>query len=188
MAEYKRRIYLVKRAYQLKFTGIILLFIFLTVFLTGAIAYVTVFPYLSKKLANVYPQSRLILILADANLRLLYSLLVLTPLAIWIGTLLSHKVAGPWHRLENILLDMAEGNIGEEIKLRKGDELRDLADALNKVTARLRMDKSQTVEQLDTLQQNLTELQEELNRTEPDLAKTRELISKLQDSANKIKG
>jgi len=187
MPEHKRRRYIVKRVFQLKYTGIILLFILLTSFLAAVTTYYTVFPYLSEKLANVYPQSRLISILAVSNLRLFYASLALIPIAVWIGIALSHKIAGPWYKLENILLDMARGNIAEDIRLRKGDELKSLADAINKVTARLRTDKSQAVQNLDNLHQDLTKLQEELNKTQPDVVRVKQLISNLQDSIDSLK-
>jgi len=187
MAEYKRRRYLIKRAFQLKYIGITLLFGLVIAFLAAAMTYYTVFPYLSDKLANVYPQSRLVSVLANANLRLFYTLLALIPIAVWLGIMLSHRIAGPWYRLENILLDIAKGNITEDIKLRKTDELRTLADAVNKVIARLRADKDQTAQQIDILKQDLTSLHQELGRPEPDLARAKQLISKLQDSYNNLK-
>ncbi len=187
MPEHKRRRYIVKRVFQLKYTGIILLFILLTIFLTGAITYYTIFPYLSEKLANVYPQSRLISILAVSNLRLFYASLALISIAVWIGIALSNKIAGPWYRLENILLDMARGNITEDIRLRKGDELKSLADAINKVTARLRTDKSQAIQKLGNLQQDLSKLREELNRVQPDAVRAKQLMSNLQDSIDSLR-
>lgn len=183
----QRKRYIVKRIFQLKYTGIILLFILLTVFLAAGITYYTIFGYLSQKLANVYPQSMLVSVLSIANLRLFYAALTLIPIAVWIGVTLSHKIAGPWHRLENILLDLASGNITDEIKLRKTDELKSLAEAINKVIARLRTDKSRTVQQLDMLQQNLFQLQEELHKAQPDLIKAKQLTLKLQDSVNGLK-
>ncbi|UCH12851.1 MAG: hypothetical protein JSW18_02635 [Candidatus Omnitrophota bacterium] len=187
MPEHKRRRYIVKRLFQLKYIGIILLFILLTIFLAGAITYYTIFPYLSEKLANVYPQSRLISILAVSNLRLFYASLALIPIAVWIGIALSHKIAGPLYRLENILLDMARGNMAEDIRLRKGDELKSLADAINKVTASLRTDKSQDIKKLYNLQLDLSKLREELDRAQPDVARAKQLMSNLQDSVNSLK-
>lgn len=188
MAEHKqRKTYVVKRAFQLKYAGIIIFFILLTVFLAGVTTYLSLFPYLSAKLANVYPQSRLVLVLASANSRLLYVAVILMPLAVWIAMGLSHKIAGPWLRMENILLDMAQGNIKEDVKLRKGDELQSLAEALNKVTARLRENKTKIAQELDALEQDLAKLQEALSGEAPDLAATKQLISKLSQTNKNLK-
>ncbi len=183
----KRKRYMTKSVFQLKYTAIILLFIFLTVFLAGAMTYITLFPYLSEKLANVYPQSRLITILTYANVRLLYAVAILVPLAAWFGILLSHRIAGPWLRLENILLDIAEGNIAGEVKLRKGDELVSLADAINKVIAKFKADRVTIRQNLDTLNAGLAKLQDELGKMQPDFPMVKQLASNVQASADKLK-
>ena len=183
----KRKRYVAKSIFQLKYTAIILLFIFLTVFLAGAMTYLTLFPYLSEKLANVYPQGRLITILTYANARLLYAVAVLVPLAAWFGILLSHRIAGPWLRLENILLDIAEGNISGEVKLRKGDELVSLADAINKVTAKFKADRVTIRQNLDALNAGLAKLQDELGKMQPDFPVVKQLASNVQASADKLK-
>lgn len=187
MADYKRKKYFVKEVFQLKYTGIILLSILSTVLLAGAMIYYTVFPYLSEKLANVYPQNRLVIILAQANVRLLYVVLVLIPLAAWLGIMLSHRIAGPWYKLENILVEMSKGNVSEAIKLRKNDELKSLADALNSVTARIRTDKQNITEHLSSLQNSLAKLQSEADKAQPDSVNIKEILLKLQASADNLK-
>lgn len=183
----KRKRYVVKSYFQFKYTAIILLFVFLTVFLAATMTYVTVFPYLSEKLANVYPQSRLITILTKANIRVIYASALLIPLAIWIGVFLSHKIAGPWHRLETILSDMADGNIADFVKLRKGDELISLSEALNRVIARLKSDKGKVRQEADILQQDILKLQEELTKPQPDFQAAAQLAGKLKSSTEKLK-
>jgi nitrate/nitrite-specific signal transduction histidine kinase len=45
----------------------------------------------------------------------------------------SHKIAGPIYRFEKACNNMIEGNYSTEIKLRKGDEMQNLAELLNEV-------------------------------------------------------
>ncbi|MBN1405443.1 MAG: HAMP domain-containing protein [Candidatus Omnitrophica bacterium] len=184
---YKRKTYLVKRAFQLKYTGVILLFILMTVFLAGATTYYAVFPYLSEKLANVYPQNRLISILSDANLKLLYSSVIPIVLAVWIGIMLSHRIAGPWSRLETMLNDIAKGNVVKAIKLRKGDELQSLAGAINRLIDRLEIHKETTAGQMKTAQENIELLKEQASRPNPDLVAIRDAVIKLQASLDSFK-
>lgn len=50
----------------------------------------------------------------------------------------SHKVAGPVYRFEMTCHDIIDGNYTGRIKLRKGDEMQNLATLLNEVIARSR--------------------------------------------------
>jgi len=45
----------------------------------------------------------------------------------------SHKVAGPVYRFEKVCHNMIEGNYTDSIRLRKGDEMQNLAKLLNEV-------------------------------------------------------
>src|SRR5206468_4748451 len=51
---------------------------------------------------------------------------------------LSHRIAGPLYRLERHLEGVAEGKEPTDVKFRKGDFYQHLAEACNKVMARLR--------------------------------------------------
>ena len=51
---------------------------------------------------------------------------------------LSHRIAGPLYRLERHLHEVGEGKEPKDVKFRKGDLYQHLAEACNKVMARLR--------------------------------------------------
>lgn len=51
---------------------------------------------------------------------------------------LSHRIAGPLYRLERHLEGVAEGKEPNDVKFRKGDLYQSLAEACNKLMARLR--------------------------------------------------
>ena len=51
---------------------------------------------------------------------------------------LSHRIAGPLYRLERHLLDVATGKEPRDVNFRKGDYYQPLAEACNKVMARMR--------------------------------------------------
>jgi signal transduction histidine kinase len=59
----------------------------------------------------------------------------------------SHKIAGPVYRFERVCNNMIEGNYTDVIKLRKGDEMQNLASLLNEVvkTSRERIQQLGTV-------------------------------------------
>jgi len=49
-----------------------------------------------------------------------------------------HPIAGPLYRIERDLVDIGKGNLRKEIRIRKGDELKDLADSINIMARGLR--------------------------------------------------
>jgi len=58
--------------------------------------------------------------------------------------LFPHAIAGPLYRIERELADIGKGNLCKEIKLRKRDEVKDLADSINLMIGGLR-DKIETI-------------------------------------------
>lgn len=131
---FKRKQYIVRKKFQVKYVGIILLFIFMTAALCSYVVYYTSMIMLGEKLANVYPQGRLVSIVKTVNFRILLSIILVSPLVAVIGIFLSHRIAGPIYRMEKFLFDMAQGNLSNRIVLRKGDELLTLADGINNLS------------------------------------------------------
>ena len=133
---YKRRQFLVNRPLQLSFVRAMLLILLLmaaAALVAMRIAvHVTLFTY---ELSN------------DALLRALFDtvfwiivleMVFLAPFVIWMGILLTHKVAGPLVRIHAALAQMTAGRFDIHISLRKGDALVELADAINRLALSLR--------------------------------------------------
>ncbi|MBU4312678.1 MAG: hypothetical protein KJ706_08180 [Candidatus Omnitrophica bacterium] len=51
----------------------------------------------------------------------------------WRVLILSHRLAGPIYRLEKDLQDIAKGNFSMRINFRKKDELKSIAEGINKI-------------------------------------------------------
>jgi methyl-accepting chemotaxis protein len=187
MAAFQRKTYLIKRSFQFRYVFIVLSFILLTAAVSGVTTYLAVFPYLSEKLANVYPQGRLIALLRDANIKALLSTLVIIPFAVWISVILSHRVAGPWYRLEMILKDLADGDLSYDIKLRKNDELQSLAVSLNSVVRNLREAAEDNIKYTAGIDEAISQIGQELNREPADIMKIRLMINKIQDIITDLK-
>jgi methyl-accepting chemotaxis protein len=128
---YRRKQYFIAKKFQTKYVGLFLLFMFLTGALCAYVIYYTTMVLMGEKLANVYPQGRLIAIINSVNLRILLSLVMVAPLVVIISIFLSHKIAGPMYRMEKFLTAMAGGDFSSRITLRKGDELKTLAERMN---------------------------------------------------------
>ena len=132
-ATYKRTQYLIAKKFQLKYVGMILLLVSLTAVMCSYVVYYTMMLTMGDKLANVYPQGRLISIVNMVNLRILFSMLLVAPLVIIVGIYASHKIAGPIYRIEKFLGSMADGDLSLPLTLRRNDELMSLANGINRV-------------------------------------------------------
>ena len=133
---YKRRQFLVNRPLQLSFVRAMLLILLLMA--SAALAamrmavHVTLFTY---ELSD----GALLKALFDTVFWIIVlEMIVLAPFVIWMGILLTHKVAGPLVRIHAALAQMAEGRFDIHISLRKGDALVELADAINRLALSLR--------------------------------------------------
>ncbi|MDD5448969.1 MAG: methyl-accepting chemotaxis protein [Candidatus Omnitrophica bacterium] len=130
----RRRQYLIKTRFQLKYTGIIILFMFAVAWAAGYTVYYTGWLLMGEKLANVYPQGRLIAIMRTINATLLLRVLLIAPFIALLSVFLSHKVAGPLYRIERFIKQVASGDLSAKLKLRRGDDLKDVAEAINQMT------------------------------------------------------
>lgn len=130
-ARFRRRRYMIARAFQLKFAGMILVFMFCVTLFTAFTIYYNVWVLLGGKLANVYPQGRLVAILKSANISLFYRMFFLSPLVFILAIVLSHRIAGPIYRMKRDLDEIAAGNYSKRLRLRKTDELKDVAESIN---------------------------------------------------------
>ena len=134
----KRTRYLVSREFQLRYVTQILLLMFMTAALCSYVVYYTGMVALAEKLASVYPQGRLVAILNTVNLKILLSVIIVSPLVAIIGILLSHRIAGPIYRIELSLNKIASGDLTGRITLRQGDELVNVAERINNLTDSLK--------------------------------------------------
>ncbi|MFH1394900.1 MAG: hypothetical protein ABIH09_01945 [Candidatus Omnitrophota bacterium] len=141
--KFRRKRYIVLVGFQLKYILYILLFIYIGAAVAGYTVYWTTWVTLGEKLANVYPRSRLVYIFHDANMALIIRMLLITPIFVIIGIFLSHRIAGPIYRINKYLDSLKEGDYSRDIKLRKKDELKDVAGKLTELCQELRKKKEQ---------------------------------------------
>lgn len=135
MAErpYRRRQYFVAAKFQLKFVGMILFFMFAVAIFAALTSYYYTWMLLGQKLANIYPQGRLVGILRQANYILFVRVLLVSPLVAIAAVFLSHRIAGPLYRMKKTLDEVASGNYSLRLHLRRTDELKDVAESINRI-------------------------------------------------------
>jgi len=78
-----------------------------------------------------------------------YSVSVLLPLTVGLGVLVTFRIAGPLHNFERFLGRVARGEQVDPCKIRTGDELGELCDAINRATGPLREEAAQRERELE---------------------------------------
>lgn len=123
------RNYLIKKKMQL---GLIFRFLFLIILFALFIvfeAYITIWPVV----LGYIPKELLGLVKYQIIFRFFFFIIPLIIVIIMIAIIFSHRIAGPIYNIERKINKLAGGEDIELIRLRKGDELKDLAEAINKL-------------------------------------------------------
>jgi len=169
---YKRTHYFIKKEFQFKF-----ILRFCLIILAGVVISTSlVFLFSQGTLTSSFHQSRLVIkntavaILPAVIYTNLITLGLISMAAIVVTLFVSHKIAGPLFRFEKEIKEIGQGDLTKKMGLRKKDQITDMADSLNKMTASLHekvLDIQTRVEHLieSASQQNASQdLIEELNR------------------------
>jgi len=171
-SRYARKRYLIEKGFQIKYTLMVIAFMFLIAWLAGYTVYYTLFTLLGEKLANVYPQGRLMAIFKTVNATLFIRILLLIPFVTIISILLSHRIVGPVYRVRRYLSEVvAKGDFSAVLKLRKRDEFKNLAEAINNMTQDLGKAAGENRQIADKLGSMTDELNTELEQASPDTGK-----------------
>jgi methyl-accepting chemotaxis protein len=131
--QYKRRNFFIKKEMQGRY--ILTFFVFI---IFSSVLYTSIFSWLSAdSMTIVYKDNNLILgktpsVLFIDMLRANWILILLGGIAgVIIAIFLTHRFAGPIYKIEKSIYEMAEGNLAFDVTLRKSDEGKELAVALN---------------------------------------------------------
>lgn len=135
---FRRKKYLVDRSLQFRFARFVMTFVFIACLLTGLTIFYTTFLLLGERLAQVYPQGRLVSIFRTVHIAFFVNLVVILPFIFWGSIKFSHRVAGPLPKIYQALRNIGAGNFDVKLVLRKNDELRGLADVINEMARNLK--------------------------------------------------
>lgn len=134
----RRKQYFVDRGLQLRFARFVILFVFTASILTALTIFYTTFIMLGERLAQVYPQGRLIHIFRSVHIAFAINLLIILPVIFYGSIVFSHRIAGPLPKVYKALKEIGQGNFDVKLVLRKRDELKDLADVINQMASDLK--------------------------------------------------
>ena len=182
----KRRIYYIEKKFQTKY---ILLTIFLLLTYTFAFIIIIFSPYILTLSLDFYSLSEK----AEAarTLLLLHSkvwpgiggiILLFGALSIFI----THKIAGPLYRLKKSLAMIVKGNLDVKVKLRKGDDLKDLAEHFNMLAEELSTFVNTVRVDYDLLSGYILELEREIDAKMLTEESGRALIHKVEANRKNI--
>lgn len=180
---YKRRNYLIKKDFQLKF----ILKFCLLLFIGVVISTVLLFLFCQGTLTSSFQQSRLVIentglaILPSVVYTNLITLGLITLATITVTLFVSHKIAGPMFRFQKELEDVGKGNLTRKVTFRSKDQIGDMAVSLNNMIGSLHekvLDIQTEVERIRKLasgQDVPTGLIEELNHLYKKIGRTFEI-------------
>ncbi|MBW2171383.1 MAG: hypothetical protein JRF69_05275 [Deltaproteobacteria bacterium] len=132
----KRVHYLINKKMQLEFTARFLVVTVLFSLFIGFLAYVTIWPVTEA----FVPEGLIGLVKHQILIRTILFLIPAIGVIIGFGIVISHRIAGPLHRIERTIDEVVRGEDVELIRLRKKDEqeLKNLADRINKLIGVIR--------------------------------------------------
>jgi methyl-accepting chemotaxis protein len=103
-----------------------------------------------------------------------------------ISIFVSHKVAGPLFRMKKTLSQVTQGNLNVIVKLRKWDDLKDLAEHVNILVDELRTFVTTLRVDYDLLSDYILQLEREIDAKVLTEESGREIINKVQASRKNI--
>jgi len=126
---YKRRIVIIKKGLQFKFALFVILGMILAA-LTVGITHGIILSFVKIKFTD---DPQIYSFIQRVNNIMYLQILILLVIGISLALLVSHKIGGPVYRLEKFFDEITETkDLSKRVYLRKGDELKDLADKINR--------------------------------------------------------
>jgi len=186
--KYRRRRYIVSPGFQWRFVlGFVL------VALTGSAVATALFNLFALRRLEVLRWSAFVPVQSTGEVLKpvfiyvnLFSLLFVAVLLVITGALMMRKVSGPIYRIAEELKMIGEGNLSSEIILRKRDEFRDVAIALNEMLEKLRVRFSELKERYEEISQQLLELEITQARGIPTDHQREKVIGMIQELQKQI--
>jgi len=137
---------------------------------------------LTQTLSKVCPAENINEAYGILNSTLILRLLLMIPVVIVATMYVSHRVAGPVYRLEKELIQIGEGDLRRRLVLRKKDDLKKMAEEMNKVMDRLDNHFSLIKSHIATLEGSLKQVKQEGLREE----NLKAIVDKWTDTLEKI--
>lgn len=179
--EHARRIHFIDKGFQGKFILKFCLIVILGSIITMALLY-----FFSSKATTVRFENTEAVVRStkDFILPILIQTVVITTILMGLFTILltlliSHKIAGPLYRFRKEIELIGNGDLRSEFKIRKDDQIKNLADVINKVKMKLKNIISKDKDNIEELEKLVSELDIERE-------KKKKMESKVTDIKNNL--
>ena len=130
---YRRSVFLINKRFQVRFAFYVCSWLFALSLVYPLIIY-SVFDFILRN-AQQDPMGPAISAIRDMRKDVLILLallqLLFTGVTFLISIFISHRIAGPLHKLRLFMGDVREGNLAQELHFRKKDHFHDLAEDFN---------------------------------------------------------
>lgn len=160
---HRRRIYFIEKRFQANF-----ILKFCALVAMGGLLTIGILYFLSHQSTTVAIVNSRVLVktTADFILPILVQTVVITMIitslaAIVVTLFVSHKIAGPLYRLKKTMKELGEGNFSEDFKIRRLDQLQDLAAVFNSMLTKIRQVATELKDALSLLQDKLNNIPED---------------------------
>jgi methyl-accepting chemotaxis protein len=185
MKLHMRKNYFVEKKFQAKYIllTILLLLTYTFIFVVIIFAPYMLTLYFDYPLAEKADAARVILLLHDTIWPWIGGVILFFAT---ISIFISHKVAGPLFSLKRALTQVTKGDLSVVIKLRKWDDLKDLAEHVNILIEELRTFVSTLRNDYDLLSDYIQELEQKIEKNALTEESGREIIRRVQESRKNI--
>lgn len=184
MVTYKRRKYLIDRRLQAKYALLTILLLLVYTFLFAAILFI---PQILGLVASntIDEQAKAARTLLNLHQSVWPALGLVAVILSTTSIFVTHKIAGPVYRFRKVLSEVSAGNLEISIKLRKRDDLKDLAEDLNNVISELRTFVLTLQEDHATMAACIDEIEDKIRNNQITSETGNELIARLKSSKDK---
>lgn len=134
MAKFHRNVFAIRSRLQLKYALLFLFSMVIPTMFVGACMYYFIFFIVNEGLGvpepigyNLFPVLKTVNLVMGLGLPFIFIVLLMT------GLYMSNKLVGPIDRLKKELTQIAEGDTVHRVRLRSDDELKFMADLINRI-------------------------------------------------------
>lgn len=152
--------YIIKTNFQFKFSMMIFFFLAVAVFVIWLEGHLAV-KYMVR--AEMVTDTEAVLQLKRLNSVTANTSILAVAITFGLSLFFSHFIAGPIYRFERVLQQMCKGDLSMQVRLRKYDELKEMADLFNQALSSLRY-----------------RIKSEREMTQTNLDKAQEIVEKLK--------
>jgi methyl-accepting chemotaxis protein len=183
--KFRRRIFLIKKGLQFRYMFSVMMIMLLSTTVVGWTIYYSIWDKVGDN--QDFRFENITDIWNQVNLSLVKMVPVLIIFVAVFSLMLSHKIAGPVYRFEVSAKQIANGDLGLRIHLRKGDELTDLADVFNRMTSNLEQIVQKDREVIEKIIGVINRIPMSLKQEELDDEEKEEIILELTEVVSELK-